>query len=384
MVGSEKRVGVGVIGAGMRSLEVVKNLLRDSERNVEIRAIYDPDKHQAERARESWKSPGAAILDNFKDVSTTNGVSWVMVFSPNAYHCEHVVAAFEAGCDVFAEKPLATSIEDCVSIHDAHQASGRQFATGFVLRYAPLYRRLRQLIDDGVLGDIIAIDANENIAPDHGSYIMTNWRRHTALAGPHILEKCCHDLDILNWLVGSVPMRVAAFGGRDFFVPENSEMLDRYGKECFLSWEDPHREPDASPFTSESDLMDNIVSVLEYKNGVRVQFQATMSNAIPERRMYVSGSEGTAIAELYSGTLSYQRIGDNERTEVSWQGADGHGGGDDFIMKELYDVMVTGSSPKCSGEEGLLSAVVAMAIDEAAREGCVVDLAPTWLSLGTD
>ena len=74
-----------------------------------------------------------------------------------------------------------------------------------------------------------------------------------------------------------------------------------------------------------------------YRNGVKVQFQATMSNAIPERRMYFSCAEGTMRLELYSSELSYKRIGEDMVT--IHYGADGHGGGDNFIMKELYECM---------------------------------------------
>jgi predicted dehydrogenase len=264
-------------------------------------------------------------------------------------------------------------------MHDPHQASGRLFATGFVLRYAPLYRKVRGLLDEGLLGRVLSIDANENIAPDHGGYIMTNWRRQTGLAGPHVLEKCCHDLDLLNWFSNSLPARVASFGGRDFFVPSNAAMMTKYGERTFLGWDDPHRVP--CPFTGGGDLMDNQVAIIEYRNGVRVQFQATMSNAIPERRMYFSCTEGTLIAELYSSTLTYRRLGEQELRSIPF-GADGHGGGDAFIMKALFETMTHRTPPACSGEEGLFSAVLALAIDQAAREGRVIDLEPTWKQLG--
>lgn len=87
------------------------------------------------------------------------------------------------------------------------------------------------------------------------------------------------------------------------------------------------------------------------------------------------------IIELYTGTLKYRRIGDPQVTEVKLPG-DGHGGGDDYIMKELYESMVTGSQPKCSGDEGLESVVVALGIDRAIREGSVVNLEPVWKKLG--
>ncbi len=380
-----KQINLAVIGSGNRSKYVVQNLIRDSGRKAAVRTVYDPDAKLARETCEFWGGPGAEVCDSYQAAIQREDVDWVMVFSPNAFHREHILCAFEADKHVFSEKPLATTIEDCEAIYRAHQTHRHlAFATGFVLRYAPLYRKVKELLDAGFLGQILSIDANENIAPAHGSYIMKNWRRLKAISGPHILEKCVHDLDLLNWFTASVPARVASFGGRDFFVPDNQPFYDRFrdrdGKRIFEGWHDPHSQD--SPFTTEKDMMDNQVAILEYRNGIRVMFQATMSNAIPERRMYFSGTEGTIIAELYSGIVKAKRI-DQEKIRIyDFSKGDGHGGGDAHIMKELYDTMANGTAPKCSGDEGLESAVVALAIEEAKDRGTVFDLESVWSKLG--
>jgi hypothetical protein len=97
--------------------------------------------------------------------------------------------------------------------------------------------------------------------------------------------------------------------------------------------------------------------------------------------MYFSCTEGTMIAELYSSTLRYKCIDDEGETVINF-GADGHGGGDSFIMKELYETMSEGVTPKCSGDEGLESAVVALALDQAAQTNKMIDLEPIWKKLG--
>jgi predicted dehydrogenase len=342
---------------------------------VKVVSVYDPDKAVAQSALDYWNDRDVKICDSYKEAIQSPGIDWVLVFSPNAYHKEQIMAAFKAGKHVFSEKPLAASVKDCQTIYEAHQQSGLIFATGFVLRYAPMYRKVKELLESGKLGKILSIDANENITPGHGGYIMVNWRRHTKLAGPHILEKCCHDLDLINWFAKSVPSRIAAFGGLDFFVPENRHFEEKFGKKTFFAFRDPHRVD--SPFTSDKDLMDNQVAIMEYRNGIKVMFQATMSNAIPERRMYFSCTEGTLIVELYSGKLEYRRIGDEGVTTMDFAG-DGHGGGDGYIMKDLYDCMKNHSKPKCSGDEGLESAVVALSIDRAIKNKTIVNLEPIW------
>lgn len=376
----EKRFGVAVLGAGNRARYVVKNLLRDSGGAVRVVSAFDPDRTLLdETLRKIWGSSDALAASSAEEAIHAPGVDWVMVFSPNSCHRDHILAAFAAGKDVFAEKPLATTIDACKEISEAQRRSGRVFATGFVLRYAPIYRRAKELLDSGMFGRLLLIEGNENIAPDHGGYIMCNWRRLTKFAGPHILEKCCHDLDLINWFCGSLPSRVASFGGRDFFKPENNRLMEKYGEKTFKSWWDPHAQ--ATPFTDDTDLMDNQVSIAEFRNRIRVTFTATMSNAIPERQLSFACAEGTMKLNLYSNIIRYRRLGDEGVTELNFSG-DGHGGGDSYIMKELYETMSRGVPPKCSGAEGLRSAVFALALDQAARNGEIVDLEPVWKALG--
>ncbi len=374
----KKKIRIALIGAGNRC-NLVSHLLKAADGAVEVVAIFDPDPAVALARKEMLPALNAELVGDYHDAIGFPGVDWVMVFSPNAYHKEHVLAAFAAGKHVFSEKPLATSIEDCKAIYDGWKASGRTFATGFVLRYSPLYRKAKELLDSGKLGKLLAIGANENVTPAHGGYIMCNWRRHTKLAGPHILEKCCHDLDLLNWLVGSLPRRVAAFGSRLFFKPENQPLLEKYGKEVFMTWHDPHRT--ATPFSDDTDLLDTQVAIADYRNGVKVNFLATMSNAIPERRMYFSCSEGTMILDLYSMELRCKFLGEEAAHVYNFGSRDGHGAGDKIIMAELWDCMKNGTAPKCGGSEGLESAVFAMALDRAMVQGGVIDLEPIWKSL---
>lgn len=371
--------GIAVLGAGNRSRALVDLLLKASGNDVNVVSIYDPDPGVVLRAKKTWAADDAVQADSALAAIQTPGVDWVLVFSPNAFHAEHILQSFAEKKHVFTEKPLATSIEDCVAIQHAHAGSGLLFATGFVLRYAPLYQAIYKLLRSGDFGPIVSIGASENIKPGHGGYIMRNWRRFTGQAGPHVLEKCCHDLDVLNWFCGDVPRQVCAFGGNSVFIPENEGLLEKYGSDTFLNWEDPHAV--GSPFTSEKDIMDTMGAVMSYRNNIQVTFQITTSNAIPERRMYISCLEGTIIGELYTGHLQYRRLGDEKETVETYPGG-GHGGGDPHIMGALLKSIQTGEAPLCSGEEGLRSAIVAIALDQAAREQQVVSLNPVWEKIG--
>ena len=376
-----KKIGVAVIACGARSRGVVNRLLLDSGRGVEILAAYDPHSGIMDEAERVWEVDKEKYhrCSSYMEAINTPGVEWVMVFSPNAFHKEHILAAFNAGKHVFTEKPLATSIEDCQEIFDAHRKLPHlHFATGFVLRYAPIYQQVKEYLDSGKFGKLLSIEANENIAPGHGGYIMRNWRRKTEWAGPHILEKCCHDLDLINWFCSSLPSKVCLFGAKNVFKPENRFMEEKFGVETFNHW-GGHDQIETA-FNDDNDLMDTTTGAAVFRNGVQVSISVNMCNTLPERRMRFNCSEGTIILELYSRTIKHKFMNDKNIYTTEYD-ADCHGGGDKHIMKELWATMTEGVSPKCSGNEGLESAVFALGLDQSAREGKIVDLEPVWQNL---
>ena len=312
-------------------------------------------------------------------------VDWVFIGSWNVVHARQAVAALLAGKNVFCEKPLATTFEDCLAVRDAVKKSGRVFAFGLVLRYSPLYGKIHELVAAGRIGRIISLEFNETLPFNHGGYIFGNWRRRNANAGSHLLEKCCHDLDLVNWITGSLPVRVASFGGRDFFVPANARYVERIGpnaegKPAYGTWPDPGR---VNPFSEGADIVDNQVAILQYANGVRATFHTNCNAGLPERRMYLCGTEGALRADLCTGIIELQRIGHDSKIErIDTDAAGGHGGGDEVMAEGLAGTLLEGRAPLASVEEGVRSCAVAFAIDRALAEGRVVDLASWWKSAG--
>ncbi len=382
-------VGIGAIGCGGRVLGVMKRIPGIGE-DIEVRALCDVSPTSIQQAREAF-APDAKVYEDYRELVRDPGIEWVMIGSWNCYHREHAVAALSAGKHVFCEKPMATTIEDCLAMRNAWRASGRIFSVGFVLRYSPHYQAIREVIRSGKIGRIVSMEFNETLAPDHGAFIHTDWRRRTRWAGSHLLEKCCHDLDLAGWMVGSLPLRVASFGGLNFFRSENAgeENLyprDEKGRSPFQLWPKTSTESVETPFNDDKDIIDNQVAILEYANGVRATFHTNCSAAIRERRMYIVGTRGVARGDVISGQLEFKRIGLNgsapERIDTGVSG--GHGGADGTLSASLRESIVSGAAPLADPRDGLVSAATAFAIDEAMETGKVVDLAPTWKRAGLD
>ena len=372
----DKFLHVSIIGCGMRSRFLIAQFQRELKEKLKIQAVYDPSPESIALAAEYWKIPSLKSEENMEKAIDRSDVDVVMIFSPNAFHCQAILAALKAGKQVFSEKPLATTLDDCRKIMAAEKDSGVSIMTGFVLRYSPLYRKIKELLDSGTFGRVINIAASENRESSGGGHSMCadyGWRRFRDQAGPYLLEKCSHDLDLLNWFAGAVPARVAAFCGLDYFVPANQYIWDKYDKHNFdrLVIDRSHI---VNPFLSEKDIFDNHAVIFEYPNGVKASFQLTLANAIPERRMYISCTEGTIISETFSGTIKYRHYDDPCTVTLQFSGG-GHGGGDVVMVHELSEALLEGKNISVSGSSnGFDCARAALAADLSALTGKIVPL----------
>ncbi len=384
-----KSVSIGLIGVGARLRGVSRRVLAQAAREGhEIRVVsaYDPDPIALDALADQL-GYNYQRCDGEEAVIENPNVEWVFIGSWNCHHARQAVLALDAGKNVFCEKPLATTLEGCLEIQAAVKRSGKRFALGLVLRYSPHYRKVIEVIRAGEIGRLISFEFNETLAFNHGGYIFGNWRRDSVNAGSHLLEKCCHDLDLANWVAQALPVKVACFGGRDFFLPENERNVARIGpnpegRPAYGTWDDPHR---MNPFDGKGDILDNQVAIFQYANGVRGTFHTNCNTAIPERRFYLCGTEGTLRADLMQGTLEVQRIGwDTEIKKIDTTLGDSHGGGDQVMAEALLASLLTEAAPLASVNEGIESAVVAFGLDQACKEGRVVSLEPLWERAGID
>lgn len=370
-----------VAGCGDRLSVVIDLLLKELSCPVVIHA-YDPDPVSIAKAQERWK---VKVIPHttWEEALSANAIQWAFIGSWNCFHRDHVIAAFKAGKNVFAEKPLATSLEDCLAMRDAWKSAGTTFFFGLVLRYSAFYQRVFTESRKEKLGDLISFEFNETLGFNHGGYIHGNWRRLRKNAGTHLLEKCCHDIDLAHWIAGSLPVRIASFGGRNFFKPENKILAEHIGENAegrlaYETWNDRHR---INPFNGRNDIVDNQVVILEYANGTRATFHTNCNAAIMERRFYLLGSEGAVRANSVTGEIDVQRIG--FETKLSKQDLaihDGHAGGDEFMARHLAKSILEGAKPIAGMDEALRSAITCFGIDQALDEGRVVDLTPLWKS----
>ena len=383
-----KTVGIGLIGCGAR-LQWLFESLSDEKFTTKLVAICDPREEAIEQGLKKF-NPQAKVCKDYRELVKDPAIDWVFIGSWNCFHREHAVAALEAGKHVFCEKPLATNLKDCLAMRDAWQKSGKIFFLGFTLRYSPLYTTIRQLLDEGAIGKIISMESNETLDFKLGGFIHCDWRRLEKNAGTFLLEKCCHDIDLATWMVGSLPVRVASFGGTDFFRPENAWHMERVGKspdgeEAFMSWLCPSCPEGGTPFNLDKDIIDNQVAILQFTNGVRSTFHINCCAAINERRMYIIGSEGTIRSDFETGAVEVKRYGwDDQRNIYNCARMGGHGGSDSILIKQIAESIRSEKASISGLMEGLKSAIICFATDESMKTGAMVDVRPLWEQAGIE
>ena len=371
---------VAIIGLGFR-LGYLGHVFREMDPDFQIVGYHDPAPAGMAVLDSHGISAGKAY-DSAEELVRAGGYDLLMVGSPNHLHLDHIRLGLQAGVKVFSEKPIVSSIEQTYQMAAFMGQYGHEsLLVGLVLRYAPLYRDLLAARDSGQLGKIVSIEAAEHIFPYHGAFFMRDWRRYEKWSGSFMLEKCCHDLDLYNGLIGARPERVASFGGRKTFIPANDPRNEGVNDLSLY-----HRKPSGwngsdKVFDSDGDIIDYQVAIIEYANGVGMNFHTNLNAPDQFRRFAVFGTKGQAEGDFIRGFLKVTDVLSEKRvSEVEYKATalSQHYGADEKMAEEVIAHVMKGGPLPVSPLDALEAGILALATDDARRTRQVVDLRPIW------
>ena len=374
---------IGAIGLGNRIAHVYHELSKINQ-DADLVAFVDPQPIGRDYAERNHFFPPQEY-SSLNEMLLNEKLDLLMIGSPNHLHLDHIKIGLNAGIKIFAEKPIV--IDEAQSFELARllgEFGQDQVLVGLVLRYSQHARSVRELINKNVLGNIISIEASEHIMPWHGGFFMRNWRRKEKFSGGFMLEKCCHDIDFYNMIVGCRVKRVASFGGRSSFIPENKpeKNLEEFTKYNLSGW-----EAKESVFDSDADIVDHQVAIIEYENGATLAFHTNMRVPDEFRRFAVIGTNGMVEGDFVRGFLKAHDQQNNVILEEDYGAAfgkeKGHYGADNLMLKDINQHLI--NSEKINLPVGVKDCIeaglIAMKIDESRKTGKIIDLTSSWSSL---
>ena len=404
-----------LIGAGQRGMIYAKYVRKYGH---EIAAVAEPDDVKRGIAGEQFGIPeeyrfpdGDALLSRPK----LGDAAIIATMDRDHYH--EAVPAMEKGYHLLLEKPISPVPEETLAIEETAVRTGRHVTVCHVLRYSPFFRELKKAVTDGGIGRVITIQHNENIGNFHiaHSFVRGNWRR-SDLASPLVMQKSCHDMDLLVWLAGSPCESVASFGDLTYFrqekAPEGSAQrcCDCPLKDscrfsaylCYLpvagDWPATVLTEDQSEeslreairtgpygrcvYRCDNNVCDHQVSILRFANGITATFNLSGFTNRMARTIKIMGEDGEIRASETENVIEITRFASNGtdrsiseiiRPEIS---ASGHNGGDSGIVEDFLKLLA-GKEKESSTDihESVESHMMACAAEEARLTGSVVGIA---------
>ncbi|QQA43179.1 Gfo/Idh/MocA family protein [Pelagovum pacificum] len=368
----------GVIGLGQRVAHLVGEFAAvDPE--AEFVAVADPDATRMVTLAEKGIEP--VRYESAEEMMAQHDFDVLMIGTPNSMHLDHLKLALESKTPfIFTEKPVVATIPETIELARLiHKHDGKKrLMVGLVLRYSTLYKQLREAQAKGMLGEIMSIEAAEHIAPYHGSFFMRDWRRESEISGGFMLEKCCHDLDLYQGVMGARPMKIASFGGRKKYIPSRRPAAEP----AYLTEMSPRWNGINDAFSGSGDLIDYQVAVVEYANGAAMTFHTNLNVPDEYRSFTVVGVDGMAEGDFVRNYLRVTSSDTSERlVEVSpgTGQAKGHYGADAEMAKDITDYLHGRSKElPLSVIDALEAGVTALAMDESRTTGRIVELEPIW------
>jgi predicted dehydrogenase len=329
-------------------------------------------------------------------------------------HAPSATKALGLGYHMLLEKPMATTLADCIAIDRARRENGRIVSVCHSMRYHLCYTEVKRLLDAGAIGRLVSFDLVEGVEYIHQShsFVRGNWGnegRSTFM----LLAKSCHDIDLLGYLVGKPCRRVSSFGSLTYFRPENAppgaperctdgcpaegqcmySALKVYLPEEAPSWFADHADFRGKPvaekmeklktgpygrcvYRCDNDVVDHQVVGFEFDGEVTGTF--TMTAFDPGgRRLRLHGTEGQIEAEAKTNTVELYRPANKSRikTVIPFQPGE-HGGGDAAVMAGLLRAIRNNdpSQVLTGTAESLRTHAVVFAAEKARREKRVVEL----------
>ena len=383
-----RKVRLAVVGIGLRGEWAAQTLARRED--AEVVALCDGMPAKAEWVRQQNHLDSAKVFDNVPAMLSGVDCEGVIVTTSDAHHAEAVVPALEAGRFVYCEKPLEVSLQRCRAIIEADDRAGGKVFAGHNLRYAPLYEQVKRRVQEGQVGRVLTIQADEFY--QGGRTYFRRWNRLRSEGGGLWITKACHDFDIIAWLADAEPVEVYAADARTHFVPRTGAALrcrdcklqdtcvDRAPADVHplrrIHEEQGGSPPDLCLYNSDGDTFDHGIATIRFNNDAVATYTCNVVSGFTDRRLRVSGSEGTIDGHLEGRSITRcdRKTARTEELDLEIKEWSEHGGADHRVLDGFVQFIRGEAPPRCRPRDALLAVRMGLAARHSADTHSVARL----------
>lgn len=405
-----KQVTSVLIGAGLRGGYVYSQYALEHPDEFKVVAVAEPDQERREAFAARHGICKERQFASYEELLAKEKMAdCAMVCTQDRMHCEPVVMAMEKGYHVLCEKPMSPEKEEIIRMGEFAEKYHRILSVCHVLRYSPFFTRLKSMLDEGAIGRLMSIQHIEEVGYWHHahSFVRGNWR-NAEESSPMILQKCCHDMDILLWLTGSHCKKISSFGELTYFKKEHAP--DDAPAYCMDGC--PHREecPFYAPrfylehpkavedglvyavtdqtdsgqvlaalrngpygrcvFHCDNTVVDHQTVDLEFENGVTASFLMTAFTNQCARRIRLMGTRGELKGDMEAGIIEWVDFASGTTQTIQLHTpSKGHSGSDMSMMREFVRMIGEEKNGKTDAAVSVESHLMALAAEEARLTG---------------
>lgn len=397
---TQRKLRMAIIGTGSRgSFTWGQGVVRNYSDVVDLVGLCD---HNGKRVVAAQKLIGtsAPTFTDFDRMIRETKPETVLVTTVDGTHAKYIIRAMELGCDVMSEKPLCTDEQQCQAIVNAQKKFGKNISVTFNARHGVKDKKLKELLLQKVIGEVISVDFHEYLDTSHGADYFRRWHRLKANSGTLLVHKASHHFDQANWWLNSSPVSVTAFGelkfyGRNSPIRGTNCRSCSHKQNCKFYWDitknanhvklytDCESEDgylrDGCVFDDKTDIYDTMSVVVRYENGVTLNYTANTFLPYEGQAISFNGTKGRLDLQQFSGggfkidELRLMRsFGKSEViTDFEKPREGGHGGAD----SSLHDLIFRGLpkddplSLRADWRDGAKSSLIGIAARRSIERG---------------
>ena len=412
-----------VIGCGARGKTYTDIMKNDFGEDFEVVACAEPISDRRNYMQRTHSIPDELCFESWEPILEREKFADVVIIATmDRDHYAPAMAAIEKGYDLLLEKPVAATPKECRKIQRAAEKKGVFVLVCHVLRFTRFYIALKSIIDSGEIGRVMSIQAIECVGDVHQShsFVRGNWG-NSDRSTPMILQKTCHDMDILAWLIGEKCTELHSFGSLSYFTRENApegspeRCIDGcphaetcpynaekvyvdmvYGCKGWLDFAatekvDPTREDCIEAikntqygkcvFKCDNNVVDHQTVNMRFGKDVYVDFSMNAFNK-GGRTIRIMGTKGEINAKMSGDDIEIFNFITRETRKFDFDSAaagemitGGHGGGDTGIILALRDLL-NGKRSKsvCEIAESCDNHMISFAAEESRLTGKVINM----------